>query len=146
MERTKMPNLRNGTNGGFEPGLTWLRVRRSTTELLRSIKMSIRVVVSCPSTLNEVQVLIREASTSSRLLTHQSLLLSASPVRGHHSGFFIFNCSYLLHPPPSLQPFPCPLTASINPLFGLPPFPLSFLCSILVHPKDKMTKDNIYTR
>ena len=22
MERTKMPNLRNGTKGGFEPGLT----------------------------------------------------------------------------------------------------------------------------
>ena len=30
MERTKMPNLRNW----FEPGLTWLRVRHSTAELL----------------------------------------------------------------------------------------------------------------
>ena len=37
MERTKMPNLRNGSKGGFEPGLTWLRVRHSTTELPRSI-------------------------------------------------------------------------------------------------------------
>ena len=27
--------LRNGSKGGFEPGLTWLRVRRSTTELPR---------------------------------------------------------------------------------------------------------------
>ena len=38
MERTKMPNLRNGSKGGFEPGLTRLRVRHSTTELPRSIK------------------------------------------------------------------------------------------------------------
>ena len=29
IERTKMPNLRNGSKGGFEPGLTLLRVRRS---------------------------------------------------------------------------------------------------------------------
>ena len=33
-----MPNLPNGTKGGFEPGLTRLRVRHSTTELPRSIK------------------------------------------------------------------------------------------------------------
>ena len=31
-----MPNLPNGTKGGFEPGLTQLRVRHSTTELPRS--------------------------------------------------------------------------------------------------------------
>ena len=31
-----MPNLRNGSKGGFEPGLSRLRVRHSTTELLRS--------------------------------------------------------------------------------------------------------------
>ena len=36
MERTKMSNLRNGSKGGFEPGLTWFRVRRSTAELPRS--------------------------------------------------------------------------------------------------------------
>ena len=36
MERRKMPNLPNGTKGGFEPGLTRLRVRHSTTELPRS--------------------------------------------------------------------------------------------------------------
>ena len=30
-----MPNLRNGSKGGFEPGLTRLRVRHSTTELPR---------------------------------------------------------------------------------------------------------------
>ena len=31
-----MPNLRNGSKGGFEPVLTRLRVRQSTTELPRS--------------------------------------------------------------------------------------------------------------
>ena len=31
-----MPNLRNGRKGGFEPGLTRLRVLRSTTELPRA--------------------------------------------------------------------------------------------------------------
>ena len=31
-----MPNLRNGSKGGFEPGLSRLRVWHSTTELLRS--------------------------------------------------------------------------------------------------------------
>ncbi len=36
MERTKMPFLRNGNKGGFEPGLTWLQVRHSATELPRS--------------------------------------------------------------------------------------------------------------
>ena len=40
MERTKMPNLRNGSKGGFEPGLTWLRVRHSTTELQRSTELA----------------------------------------------------------------------------------------------------------
>ena len=33
-----MPNLPNGTKGGFEPGLTRLRVRHSTTELPHSTK------------------------------------------------------------------------------------------------------------
>ena len=37
MEWTKMPNCRNGNKGGFEPGLTWLRVRHSITELPRSV-------------------------------------------------------------------------------------------------------------
>ena len=32
----KMPNLRNGSKWGFEPGLSRLRVRHSTTELRRS--------------------------------------------------------------------------------------------------------------
>ena len=31
-----MPTLRNGSKGGFEPGLSRLRVRHFTTELLRS--------------------------------------------------------------------------------------------------------------
>ena len=33
IERTKMPNLRNSSKGGFVPGLTLLRVRHSTAEL-----------------------------------------------------------------------------------------------------------------
>ena len=32
-----MPNLQNGTKGGFEPGLTRLRVRHSTTELHKNM-------------------------------------------------------------------------------------------------------------
>ena len=32
-----MPNLRNGSKGGFEPGLSRLRVRHSTTELPRHV-------------------------------------------------------------------------------------------------------------
>ena len=36
MERTKMPSLRNSSGAGFEPELTWLRVRHSTAELPRS--------------------------------------------------------------------------------------------------------------
>ena len=40
MERTEMPNLRNGSKEGFEPGLTRLRVRHSTTELPRSSYVS----------------------------------------------------------------------------------------------------------
>ena len=30
MKRTEMPELRNGSKGGFEPGLSRLRVRHST--------------------------------------------------------------------------------------------------------------------
>ena len=37
-----MPNRRNGTKRGFEPGLTRLRVRRSTTELPRSTTTDLR--------------------------------------------------------------------------------------------------------
>ena len=36
VKRTKMPKLRNGSKVGFEPGLSRLRVRHSTTELPRS--------------------------------------------------------------------------------------------------------------
>ena len=36
MERTIMPNLRNGIKRGFDPRLTWLQVRHSTAELQRS--------------------------------------------------------------------------------------------------------------
>ena len=36
MEKTKMPNLRNGSQTGFERRLPWLRVRHSTAELPRS--------------------------------------------------------------------------------------------------------------
>ena len=43
MERKKMPKLRNGSKGGFEPGLTWLRVRHSTAELPRFITPRIKI-------------------------------------------------------------------------------------------------------
>ena len=36
-----MSNLRNGSKGGFEPGLTRLRVRHSTTELPRSTNVEV---------------------------------------------------------------------------------------------------------
>ena len=36
VERTKMPKLLNGSKMGFEPGLSRLQVRHSTTELPRS--------------------------------------------------------------------------------------------------------------
>ena len=36
MEITKMPIIRNGSKGGFEPGLTRLRVRHSTAEPLHN--------------------------------------------------------------------------------------------------------------
>ena len=39
-----MPNLPNGTKGGFEPGLTRLRVRHSTTELPRSTEREVHSV------------------------------------------------------------------------------------------------------
>ena len=32
-----MPNIRNGSKGGFEPGLTWLRVGHSTGLQVRKI-------------------------------------------------------------------------------------------------------------
>ena len=38
------------------------------------------------------------------------LLLLAFPIRGRSSGFSYSSCSYLLYPPPSLQPQPCPLS------------------------------------
>ena len=41
-----MPNLRNGSKGGFEPGLTRLRVRHSTTELPRSTLSSLQTCSS----------------------------------------------------------------------------------------------------
>ena len=63
-------------------------------------------------------------------------LLSAFPIRGRHTGFSISSCFYLLYPPPSLQPQPCPLsfTTSINILFGLPRllFPDNAILSIFL--------------
>ena len=44
MERTKMPNFRNSSKEGFEPGLTWLRVRHSKTELPRSKQMTLAMI------------------------------------------------------------------------------------------------------
>ena len=44
MERTIMAKLRNGTNMGFKPGLPWLWVRHSTTELPRSTGRLLQVI------------------------------------------------------------------------------------------------------
>ena len=41
-----MTNLRNGSKGGFEPGLNGLRVRHSTTELPRSSGQGQKVLVN----------------------------------------------------------------------------------------------------
>ena len=46
MERTKMPNIRNGNKEGFEPRLTWLRVRHSTTELPLVTEYTLQIAVS----------------------------------------------------------------------------------------------------
>ena len=73
-------------------------------------------------------------------------LLSASPIKGRHSGFSISIRSYLLHPPNSpmsFQPLPCPLSHSLHPygcseilhpylLLGLPHFLFSII--IILHP------------
>ena len=54
------------------------------------------------------------------------LFLVASPVSDRHSRLSICRCSYRLHPPPSLQPLPCPFSL----LSGLPRFIFPG-CSIL---------------
>ena len=51
MERTKMPNLRHGSKAGFERGLTWLRVRHSTTEIPRRITHCNDVIIIIMSSL-----------------------------------------------------------------------------------------------
>ena len=51
-----MAKLRNGSNGGFEPGLSRLRVRHATTELPRSTKshlsVSLAIVLLCLSDMH----------------------------------------------------------------------------------------------
>ena len=42
-----MPNLRKGSKGGFEPGLTILRVRHSTAELTCSFRFSTSATEMC---------------------------------------------------------------------------------------------------
>ena len=44
-----MANLPNGSNGGFEPGLSRLRVRHSTTEPARSTKVIIQLYAVSPT-------------------------------------------------------------------------------------------------
>ena len=53
-------------------------------------------------------------------------LLSALPIRCRHSGFSISSGSYILYPPPSLQPQPCPLHHIHKPPFWPSPFPISW--------------------
>ena len=56
-----MPNLRNGTKGGFEPGLSRLRVRHSTTKLPRSTLIRRLSVVRVKT---EVHVLLTKYVTN----------------------------------------------------------------------------------
>ena len=48
MERTKIPKSRNGSKVGFEPGLSRLRVRHSTTELPHSTVTVLLLICSRP--------------------------------------------------------------------------------------------------
>ena len=59
MERKKKPNLRNGTKAGFEPGLTRLRVRHSTTELPRSTNVDEGQFISRCKTSETVPFCVR---------------------------------------------------------------------------------------
>ena len=56
-----MPNLRNGTKVGFEPGLTLLRVQHSTAELPRSIIYHISIFLSvCTWCFHEIMLRTNE--------------------------------------------------------------------------------------
>ena len=56
-----MPNLRNGTKGGFEPGLTRLRVRRSTTELPRITWSKLMEKWSASASVDSIDLAIKPA-------------------------------------------------------------------------------------
>ena len=63
----KRPNLRNGSKGGFEPGLSRLRVRHSTTELLRSTCVCMSAVPLFWPNLPRIRGLIWEWSESKQI-------------------------------------------------------------------------------
>ena len=61
-----MPNLRNGSKGGFEPGLTRLRVRHSTTELPRSTTDPASADNTGTNTLVSVRVTLHQLTTQAQ--------------------------------------------------------------------------------
>ena len=63
-----MSNLRNGSKGGFEPGLTRLRVWHSTTELPRSTWNEL------VKTISDVIIVVPFTNTTSKRL-HQLVSL-----------------------------------------------------------------------
>ena len=77
MERTKMPNLRNGSYGGFEPWLTWLRVRRSTTELPRSSLISVSTQPNSRLSTGMYWLCSKRASPSPRVFLLSALFVAA---------------------------------------------------------------------
>ena len=90
-----MPNLRNGSKGGFEPGLTLLRVRHSTTELPCSIQHAKtehhRTQLYLISRINRLRPGFNDTERSKvNGLTHISLVSLASDttllplLTGHH--------------------------------------------------------------
>ena len=58
-------------------------------------------------------------------------LLSAALVRGRHSGFSVSILFYHLHPPPSLQPLPCPLSWRLHPQHPSPIIFAPYISSVL---------------
>ena len=104
MDRTKMPHLRNVSKGGFEPGLSRLRVWHSTTELPRSMcdfffffwLLPPMVVTDFPSPFVPIAYILLRHFRHSIVLSHR---IHKPPVRP--SLFPLFLQLHHLHPLPN---------------------------------------------
>ena len=74
-----MSNLRNGSKGGFEPGLTRLRVRHSTTELPRSTWNEL------VKTISDVIIVVPFTNTTSKRLHQLVSLHTFKDISSFHS-------------------------------------------------------------